>query len=99
LAASYRNKKVDHHSLLYILLHIYNSIIWAFFVASGTDCCHRIIGCRTAPQDLENEEEEEEEKKVQQRHRMPSAFDLIDSGSGVQTDVSFPTVFLLTNSL
>jgi hypothetical protein len=44
------------------------------------------------PQDLENEEEEK--KKVQQRHRMPSAFDLIDSGSGVQTDVSF--FFLLT---
>ena len=40
------------------------------------------------PQDLENEEEK---KKVEQRHRMPSAFDLIDSGSGngVQIDVSF----------
>ena len=38
------------------------------------------------PEDLKNEEEK---KGVQQqRHPMPSAFDLIDSGSGVQTDVS-----------
>jgi len=49
------------------------------------------------PEDFENEEEE---KKIQQQHRMPSAFDLIDSGSGggsgVQIDVSS---FLLSNSL
>jgi len=50
------------------------------------------------PEDLKNEEEK---KGVQQqRHPMPSAFDLIDSGSGVQTDVSllFIVFFLLVNN-